>query len=332
MKKLRKIDLYLLPLFPVMLIAVILRSVALINSFNTVTMHYEDKTAIGVANLLVTLACASFVSYLFFGEKEQKLISVSGNPASYIPAGLVSCALLFMGAQCLGGAFNYSPVPIPLLMLVCAVLAFASVASFFLSVFVEHGAEVYKAAFSLAIVLFLAFYSVYLFFNKSTHPTNSPNKVLDQLSYVSAAIFFLFESRIHLRRAKWRSYVAFGLIAGLLTAYSAIPSLITYIANGYIVSDSIVESALSLLISTLIISRVIQSRSLTPEGECSAAFSIEAMAQRREEQIREGTLARAQDINIEGREDDAEASNYTFDIPEATKIDDNEDGAEPTEQ
>lgn len=314
MKKLKKIDFYLIPLFSVMLISVILRTVALFTSFNSTTMHFENKAAILVSGILVAIASVGFCSYLFLGDKERELISTSANPATYIPAGLVSCALLFMGVHCLTSAATQYVDPLPLLLTICAVLAFVSVASFFLSVFIEQGARVYKAAFSLAIVLFLALYATYLFFNKSVHPTNSPNKVLDQLAYVSAAVFFLYESRIHLGRAKWRGYVCFGLIASLLTAYSALPSLIVYAATGYTVSDSIVESALSLLLCLLITSRVIQSASLTPAEKCAAAIDIERLAAKRDAEIKESSLAHARD-NDNGSEDMQESSNYTFDIP-----------------
>lgn len=320
MKKLRRIDLYTIPLFFVAAAAIALRTVALFTSFNTVTMHFDDKVAITIANILVSLGVIGFTSYLFFGEEERALITKSDNAPSYIPAGLVSIALLFLGAQLisvgLGGRYPIGPLPI--LSILCALLAFGSVASFFLSVFIERARHLYKAAFSLSIVFCLAIYAIILFFSKETHPTNSPSKLLDQFAYISAALFFLFESRICLGRAKWRDYVASGLAATLLCAYSSIPSLILYALDGYVLSDSIIESVLTLAIAILICSKVLQTRSLTPAGECDAARSISALATLRREEIEENRKSsRAQAINNNVENDDTEdASNYTFDIPE----------------
>ena len=155
-----------------------------------------------------------------------------------------------------------------------------------------------------------------LFYNTSVHPTNSPNKITDQMAFVSAAIFFLYEARIPLGRAQWRPYVAFGLIATLLTAFSAIPSLIVYAYNGYIVSDSIIENLLTIALSIFILSKVLQTGKLTVNAESPAVASIVAMARMREEELEnQRKLSRAQDNNKEEKDDTEEASNYTFDIP-----------------
>lgn len=319
MKKLRTFDLYLIPLFFVSITAATLRTVALLTSFNSVTMHFDDKVAITIANVLIALTVIGFGSYLFLGEKERELIAKSGNASSYIPAGIMGIALLFMGAQCFGMAFSnrYQGI-LPTLGLLCGILAFLSAGSFFLSVFIEKNEHAHKAIFSLFIVFFLALYSVILFFNREYHPTNSPNKTVDQFAYVAAALFFLYDSRIYLNRAKWRGYVTFGLIATLLCSYSAIPSLIVYLANGYVVSDSLFESLLTLAIAVFTCSKVLQFASLTPADECDAAKSIGALAMMRQDEIEEQRKnLHEQTNNIKEEDDDAiDASNYTFDIPE----------------
>ena len=138
MKKLRTIDLYLIPLLFVGIATVILRSIALLTSFNTVTMHFDNKIAITISAVMVLLAIIGFATYLFLGEKERELIARTDNARNYIPAGILSIALLFMGARNFGMAFDvrYTDV-ISVLSFICGVLAFLSAASFFLSVFIE---------------------------------------------------------------------------------------------------------------------------------------------------------------------------------------------------
>ena len=101
-------------------------------------------------------------------------------------------------------------------------------------------------------------------------------------------------------------------------AFSSIPSIILYAVNGYLVSESIVESILTLALSIFIFSKVYQSRTLTPAEECDVAKSISALAALREEEIKEQrNLSRAHDSNNIVENDDAEdAANYTFDLPE----------------
>ena len=201
--------------------------------------------------------------------------------------------------------------------MVAGALAFISVISFFLSVFIERQDNLFKAAFSLSIVFFLAIYAALLYFNKQTHPTNSPNRLVDEMAYLFSAIFFLFEARVPLGRAKWRGYVAFGLSATLLSAYSSIPSLILYFVKGYTVSESLIESILTLTLMIFIGSKVLQIRNLTPDSECEGAKAIETLASIRADEIESRRApSRAQDSdNMEENDDTEDASNYSFDIP-----------------
>lgn len=318
MRKLRTIDVYTIPLFVVGLMAIALRSVALLTVFDTVSMHFDNKTLITVSSITVVVSTIAFLSYLIFGEKETELVSRSDNAASYIPAGIVGTALIYMSSECFSSALDRYPSGVlPVLSCILGVLAILSVISFFLSVFIERRDNIYKAAFSICIVMFLAIYAALLYFNKEQHPTNSPNRIVDQMAYLFSAIFFLFETRIPLGRAKWRGYVAFGLSATLLCGYSAIPSLILYIARGYILSESLAESILTLTLMIFIGSKILQFRALTPDTECETAKSIAALATMREEEIEaRRSSPHTHDINkSEEIDDTVDAENYSIEIP-----------------
>ena len=307
MKKLRTIDIYTIPLFIVSLAAAILRSVALLTSFNSVTMHFDDKVAIVIGGVIVAVSTLAFLTYLIFGEKEQNLIDRSDNAASYIPAGVEGISMFING---------YSSRLLSMLSLASGVLAILSAASFFLSVFIERRNNVYKALFNLFVVFFLAVYAMLLYFNKEIHPTNSPNRLIDELAYLSAAIFFLYEARIPLGRTKWRGYVSFGLIATLLCSYSAIPALVLYFVKGQVISESLIESILALTLAIFIYSKVMQIKKLTPDVECDTAQSIVSLATARAEEIEElRKSSHAQDNINEGNDEVEEAANYSFDIP-----------------
>ena len=327
MKKLQKIDLYLITLIFTAVASIALRTYALLTSFSQESLHFENKIAIYISSGVLVIATLVFLSYTLLGEKKINLIAKSDNAASYIPAGIVSTALLFMGVKNLAFGSDYLDGRVRIFTIVSGILAFLSVCSFFVSIFIQKNENLFKAAFSLCIVFFLATYAATLFFNREIHPTNSPNKIVDQMAYISAAMFFLFESRIYLGRALWRPYVAFGLIASAITAYSAIPSLIVYAVNGYVVSDSIIESVLTLTLALFVFSKVLQTSSLTENIECPEAQSVVMIAKMREAELEEQRKdAHARNNNKEENEEAQDASNYTFDIPYVDPANDKNDG------
>lgn len=328
MKKLKKIDIYTIPLFFVAIAAATLRSLALIYSFDWEIMHFTDKTAITISAVIAAISVLGFLSYLFLGEKEAALVVKNDRAASYIPSGIVSTALIFMGAHnmymCFTGGYEMNVLLmgssvniLSPMAFICGLLAFISVGAFFLSIFIEKNENIYKSAFLLSIVFFLAIYALLLYFDKAEHPTNSPNRFIDELAYLSAALFFLYEARIPLGRTKWRGYVSFGLVATLLCAYSSIPAIVLYIANGQIISESIFESVLTLTLAIFTLSKILQFKTLTPDSECEAAKSIRILASMREDEIEESRkLSHAHDNNyIEENDDTEDAANYTFNIP-----------------
>lgn len=318
MKKRTILDLYLLTLLVLGASTIALRTHACLNFFNPSTLHFDNKMLIGLATGFVIVGILAFASYYFVGEKQMRLVTVNDNAATYVPSGIVCIALLFMATDKInfmsGRDFGQDKI-LPVVTMLLIALALVSIGAFFVSIFIQKRENAYKAAFGLSVVLFLAMYSAFLYFNKFSHPTNSPNKIVDQMAYLFAAMFFLFETRIALGRAKWRLYIISGMCAGLLTAYSAIPAVIVYFSNGYVLSDSVAETALTLALSIFIFSRVAQTRALTKDVECEAAEKISKLSSMRESEIEERKkLARAHENN-KVDEDTKDADNYTFDIP-----------------
>lgn len=328
MRKNKLIDLYTIFLCLFGASAAALRTVACLTTLDRITMHFDNKVLINVANWAVVVCLAVFASYLFAQSKDYSPIASNDNGATYIPAGLVSVAMLFMAADRSAsirhGEYLGNPI-LKDLAAVVVVLAVVSAISFFVTVFIGKNESVCKSAFCIALVLFLCLYTVYLYFNRSTHPTNSPIKIVDELAYLSAAVFFLYEARIALGCPRWRPYVVTGFAAALLTAYSALPSLIVYFAQGYALSDSLFETVLTLTLCAYITSRVLLTKRLHSGEQCEAAEKIEALSQTREKEIADkysAVRAHAEDSNEETEMVDAD--NYSFDIPLVEK----EEGSE----
>lgn len=320
MKKTQLIDVYAILLAIVGLAAVVLRTIACLTSFDSVTMHFDDKVCINIANALVVMCTLFFATYLFTESKSLNPVASNENGATYIPAGLLSIALLFIAAD-RSVAIRQSSVFAANNVLrhlgnAVVTLAVVSVVAIFLMIFLSKNESTAKTLMCLGIVLYLCAYSAYLYFNRSVHPTNSPNKVIDQLAYLFAAMFFLFETRITLGRAAWRPYVSLGFMASLLTAYSAIPALLVYIGSGYILSDTIYETAVTLALCIFITSRVLLTKRLYSSEGCREAEIIKALFELREgfmNNKKHHSLAREEDNKEEIETVDAE--NYSFDIP-----------------
>ena len=319
MKKTNLIDVYTIILAIAGASAVILRTIACLASFDTVIMHFDNSLCNSIANGLVITSLLVFATYLFMESKDFCPIASNDNAATYIPAGILSIALLFVAADrsvAFRQDYLFADGVLRYLCLAVVILAIVSVAAFFLMIFITKNESTVKAAMFLGFVLYLCAYSAYLYFNRSVHPTNSPIKVVDQMAYLFSALFFLYETRITIGRPVWRPYVALGLVSSLMTAYSALPTLITYIGSGRLLSDSIYETAVTLALCAFTTSRVLLTKKLCDSEQCQEAMSIQMLFELREKEMadrKHRPLAREDDIIEEN--DTVDAENYSFDIP-----------------
>ena len=320
MKKAKKlVDLYLIVLFLLGIIATALRTVAVFTEWNWQTMHFDDNGIITTANLIIVMAIVAFISYFITAKGEENLVASNDGAIHFVPSGLIAAAMIFTAFGYLDGRssgyISSSPV-LSTLSLILFVLGIASAAFFFLSIFIEKNESTWRAAFNMCLVVFLAVSSAYLYFNKAHYPTNSPAKVTEIMAYLFAAIFFLYETRIALGRAQWRAYIATGLIASIVSAYSAIPSIIYYVWRGEVISDSIFGAALMLAISIFITAKIIATRNFSSIDACDEVVCIEALAARREIEISEGHKQIAEADITEGEDaEPADYENYTMEIP-----------------
>ena len=184
-----------------------------------------------------------------------------------------------------------------ILLFALAALAALSILHFLCTAAIEDNKSAKRANFGLCTVLFLALYSVYLYFNTNL-PINAPNKIIDQMAVLLCAVFFLYETRLSIGREKWRQYIAFGFIAARLCAYSSIPNIIVYFARSdfeagieVTLSNSIYETALVFALFIFITARLLLAGELIEDKEspivctmiCSANERADAIAPKAEE-------------------------------------------------
>jgi hypothetical protein len=121
-------------------------------------------------------------------------------------------------------------------------------------------------------------------------PVNAPNKLIDELSYLSSALFFLYETRLSMGREKWKEYISIGFISALFTAYSSIPALITFFVRDAKISNNIYESVLTLALFIFISSRILLTSKLIENEQSAVVNSISNFAREREENIAKNDL------------------------------------------
>ena len=299
--------------FPVLLATILLsltfRIAAIFANYNFKTGFFENKILINIASVIVIAGAVFTFTYVFTGSKKNKLIADFSTPATYVPTGALSVAMIFFATltfiqssktgfsirefMALPGVtytllFRYIANNMSAFVLkLMGPMAILSVGYFILNACVLKRGPSLRAFFGTANVLFLAFYTSFLYFDTATLARNAPNKIVDQMAFLFAALFFLYEIRISLGREKWNLYLAFGFIAAILTAYSSIPSLVVYFIDGHVISNNIQENVLSFALFVFILSRILLAAFLKEDKESESISAIREYSRERKEYIKE---------------------------------------------
>ena len=277
---------FYMPIFLVLTAAAVtLRTVAAIEHLDSYG-YYSDKLLFNVSAIIAVISILFFISYIFFERRDIKLIPSFSSPASYAPASAVAVALVLMGMHLfsVGIELYKNNMTMRLISIATAILAIASAFYFTVSAFITRRRSMKRADLGIVMLIFICFYVAFLYFN-TTLPINAPNKVIDQMAYLGAALFFLYETRLSLGRERWRAYIACGFIAAFLLAYSSIPTLILYFVNGRVMSDSVYESALSFALLFFTVSKLLLTTVLVEDSESPVVTKIIAASKKRDEEI-----------------------------------------------
>ncbi len=310
-----------LPIFAILtVLATVLRCIACFIHYDPESYRFSSKALIAASDYAVIVGVLIFLTYTRRASGNKKFIPDFSSPATYIPTGAVSLALLFFAKLSFDvgkSNFNiYENVPpnvngspyltITLISYAVAILSLFSVAHFILTALNERPSSKLRASLAMSTVLTFGLYSIYLYFNSSM-PVNAPNKIVDQMAFLSAAVFFLYETRLSLGREKWRPYLAFGLIASMLTCYSSVPSLIYYIVRSEVLSVSVYETVLTFTLFIFIVSRTILVGELIEDKTSPIVNTLSALAEKRSNELseKEAELLRARLM----AEEEAQAEN-----------------------
>ena len=288
MRKLYELYGIYLPIFILILpLTVVLRTVALFTDLAQYG-HFENDLLANISAWIVAAAALFFITYMFTGKKNIKLIPSFESPANYVPSGLVAVAMAMLGANLLatatGANLQTQSVYGRIISIATPILAFISVIYFALSTIMIARRSIRRSDFGIITLLFICMYVAYIYFDTAL-PINAPTKITDEIAYLAIAMFFLGETRLSLGRESWRRYISFAFIGSILTAYSAIPNLIYYFAREESVSLSIYESILTLAFFIFITSKIFLTPMLTKDATSDVVSKIIAIEEARREAI-----------------------------------------------
>ena len=257
--KQKKLNAYLLLFLLLTAVTVIMRTFA---SFLYLDSYgYYEGDLFSSASITVALGCLLLFTYAPVHRKDEAKIASFGGALTYVPAAPLATCLILLGVSFFERkASGLSELLFPLL----GILAIASALYFLFAVLYEMKICDVRAVFGMVCALFFIFYAGFLYFDP-TLPINAATKLTDQVAFIAAAIFFLYETRISLGLERWHLYTAFGFIASLLCAYSSIPAIILYFFDGKTISNSIEESFVTFFLFAYIFCRTLLSLLLRSE-------------------------------------------------------------------
>ena len=274
--KQRKLNIYLTIFSALTAISVTIRSVASFLHLNS--YGYYSGSLASVSDYLMIATVLLLFSYAVVYRAEEKKRASFGGALTYAPGAPLALCMVLLGITFFQkkAAANAGRLLFPML----ALLAFAGALYFLFAALYEHKICDLRACFCMACTLFFILYAGYLYFDTNL-PLNAQTKLCDQMAYVAASVFFLFETRISLGREKWPLYTACGLVASAACAYSAIPSFLVYCFQGNIISNSIEETLVTLSLFAYILCRTVLSLLLNNETPTPLMSALHADADRR---------------------------------------------------
>lgn len=259
--------------------ATALRTVSLLVDYNVEEDIFVNSTLITVAGALAVISAVFAISYVLNKETDSGLVPHFSGAHSYVTGAIVAISLLYFAIS----LFTSPKAPTvqsgpasglgTILVALAPILALASTVYFVLNVTTTERTSMPRTLAALTVALFLALYSVTLFLTDS-RLINAEARILDQMSLILAAVFFLFEARLSLGRDFWRGYAAFGMAAAAVCAYTSIPTLIVYFVRGEMLSSSLYGAVLIFSLFIYTITHVGAMVNLRKDRECALASAI----------------------------------------------------------
>lgn len=180
----------------------------------------------GLIISVVVLALSYFLPK--FTKSEPRLCP----PSSFVVFASAFTGFVFFGYILRGimPLFNNGNEP-KLLEILTILLALPVAFHFFAKITADGRRSDKRAILGLAPVIWCIAYVFVLYFDR-TILINNPHKILTQMTFIAATLFFLYECRFPLGKPKSALYLVFAFITQLLSGVLSVPNIIYFFNNG----------------------------------------------------------------------------------------------------
>lgn len=263
----------------VALAACILRTVACLTA-RTVHGQFPGSSLPEISAWLLVFGALIALTYPLFQREPSVRPLLLSHPVCIFPTGMLALCEALLCTELIPlwlsarTAFGVSMSPIARAVLLLTVLfGLLGTGYYVLCLALREAESDLRAWFGMAAALFAALYAVFLYFD-TTLPLNATTKLTSQVTYLVMAVYLLLDVRLSLGRARYRLQAALGLIAASVSAYAAIPSLLTYFIQGAVIDHSLYETLCTLAFFLLVCARLFAMTRL-PENK-PLPFLVEA--------------------------------------------------------
>ena len=268
--------------------AVVLRSIALLASYD-VGVGYFASPVLPTIIWSLLLGAATTLAVLSYELRELFIPHLDYRDLPTLFSGVfLSIALLFSAVLSFIAAFSVDTASSPsagiamALLILSSLAAAAGAAAFVLRAFRSEAASIPAAMLTLPVAALGILVALYFYFDPSTG-VNEPNKLLVEAVWILVGFFFLGEARIALGRAKWALHTCVTAITVIFSATASLPNLIYHAVrgsslHGSTMHDFVLLGVLLYALARLLAAYVTATRSATPEMIYATDFAAAAEA------------------------------------------------------
>ncbi len=217
-----------------------IRIISIKKYYDSSVGFYQDGVLLPKLLNYGLIAAALLMSIAYFIPSVLNMQKRRTPPTSFVVFASAFTGFIFFGYILAGllPLFNFRhSYPDPALIEIATIiLALPASIHFFAKTTQDGKKGDLRAILGLAPVVWCLVYVFVLYFDRFVL-INNPHKILTQMTFISAALFFLFEARFPLGQPKAGSYLVFASITQILSGTSSIPNILYFFTNGKTISE-----------------------------------------------------------------------------------------------
>ncbi len=218
-----KYKLYTLIALALSIVSAAIRTVLLLGYFDTEINYYAAGTSLPVIHTVLSCAALIFFASVLLAFKKDELGSKKFHSSGIFIFSSALCGFTLA----LGAAFSLIGKDAHLLEKIASYTAVFA-ALYFLSMFInKDGIKKFRTLFGFFVPIWGTLSLAVIYFD-SYVAINDPNKIIEQMAFVSVMLFFLYECRVLLETERPRAHLFTGFTAMFFTLTASLPGIVAF--------------------------------------------------------------------------------------------------------